>query len=164
MTYDSGYDGGALALSSALTMSLLSCIWLWPCDPMNCNVPGFLVLHSLPQLAQIHFHWVDDVIQSSHPLSSPSPPTLSLSQPRVFSNESALHITWPKYWSCSFSTSDSNEYSRLIFFRIGWFDLLSVWGNLKTLLQHHSMKASKHQCLAFCMVQLSHLHMTMEKP
>ena len=75
---------------------------------------------------------------------------------RVFSNESALHIRWPKYLSCSFNISPSNDYSELISFRIDWFDLLAVWGTFKSLLQHHSSKASIFQCLAFFMAQLSH--------
>ena len=79
---------------------------------------------------------------------------------RVFSNESAIHIRWPKYWSFTFSISPSNEYSGLISFRIGWLDLLAVQGNLKSLLQHHSSKASILQCSAFSTVQLSHAHMT----
>ena len=74
---------------------------------------------------------------------------------RVFSNESFLHIRWPKYWSFSFSISPSNEYSGLISFRIDWFDLLAVQGTLKSLLQHHSSKASILQCSAFFIVQLS---------
>ena len=79
---------------------------------------------------------------------------------RVFSNESVLHIRWPKHWSFSFSNSSSNEYSGLISFRIDWFDLLAVQGTLKSLLQYHSSKASIPWCLAFFMVQLSHLYMT----
>ena len=79
---------------------------------------------------------------------------------RVFSNESVLHIRWPKYWSFSFSISPSNEYSGLISFRMDWFDLLAVQGTLKSLLQHHSSKASILQCSAFFMVQLSHPYMT----
>ena len=79
---------------------------------------------------------------------------------RVFSNESALCIRWPKYWSFSFSISPSNEYSGLISFRIDWFDLLAVQGTLKSLLQHHSSKGSVLQCSAFFIVQLSHLYMT----
>ena len=75
---------------------------------------------------------------------------------RVFSNESVLHIRWPKYWNFSFSISPSNEYSELISFRIAWFDLLAVQGTLKSLLQHHSLKASILQHSAFFMVQLSH--------
>ena len=82
---------------------------------------------------------------------------------RVFSNESALCIRWPKYWSFSFSISPSNECSGLISFRIAWFDLLAVQGTLKSLLQHHSSKASIFQCSAFFMVQLSHLSMTTGK-
>ena len=83
---------------------------------------------------------------------------------RVFSSESALPIRWLKYWSLSFTINPSNEYSRLISFRIDWFDLLAVQGTVKNLLQHHSSKASFLQCSAFCKVQLSHLYMTMEKP
>ena len=82
---------------------------------------------------------------------------------RVFLNESVLHIRWPKYWSFSFSISPSNEYSELIFFRMDWFDLLAVQGNLKSLLQHHSSKASVPWCSAFFMVQLSHSYMTTGK-
>ena len=82
---------------------------------------------------------------------------------RVFSNESVLHIRWPKYWSLSFSISPSNEYSGLISFRMGWLDLLAVQGTLKSLLQHHSSKTSILRCSAFFMVQLSHPYMTTRK-
>ena len=82
---------------------------------------------------------------------------------RVFSNELALHNRWPKYWSFSFSISPSNEYSGLISFRIDWFDLLAVQETLKSLLQHHSLKASVVWCSAFFMVQLSYLYMTTGK-
>ena len=82
---------------------------------------------------------------------------------RVFSNESALCIMWPTYWSFSFSISPSNECSGLISFKIDWFDLLAVQGTLKSLLQHHSLKASVLRCSASCMVQLSHPHMTTGK-
>ena len=82
---------------------------------------------------------------------------------RVFSNESTLQIKCPKYWSFSFSISPSNEYSELISFRIGWFDLLAVQGTLKSLLQHHNMKASILRCTAFFMVQLSHPYMATGK-
>ena len=82
---------------------------------------------------------------------------------RVFSNESVIHIRWPKYWSFSFSISPSNEYSGLISFKTDWLDLLAVQGTLKSLLQHHSSKATILQCSAFFMVQLSHLYMTMGK-
>ena len=82
---------------------------------------------------------------------------------RVFSNELALPIRWPKYWSFSFSISSSNEYSGLISFRMDWFDLLAVQGTLKSLLQHHSLQASVPQCSIFIMVQLSYLYMTTGK-
>ena len=82
---------------------------------------------------------------------------------RAFSNESVLCIRWPKYWSFSFSISPSNEYSGLISFRIDWFDLLAVQGTLKSLIQHHSSKASILQCSAFLIVQLSHPYMTTGK-
>ena len=86
------------------------------CDPMDCSMPGFPVHHQLPELYQIHVHRVGDAIQPSHPLLSPSPPALNLSQHQVFSNESVFCIRWPKYWSLSISPS--NEYSGLIFFRM----------------------------------------------
>ena len=82
---------------------------------------------------------------------------------RVFSNQSAFHIRWPKYWSISFSISPSNEYSGLISFRMDWLDLLAVQGTLRSLLQHHSSKASILQCSAFFIVQLSHPYMTTGK-
>ena len=90
------------------------------------------------------------------------PPSI-FSSTRVFSNESVLHIRWPKYWSFSFSISPSSEYSGLISFRIDWLDFLAVLGTYKSLLQHHSSKASILQCSAFFMVQLSHLYMTTGK-
>ena len=126
-----------------------------PCDPTDCSTPGFPVHHHLLELAQTHVHWVSDAIQPSHSLSSPSPPA-------VFSNELALHIRWPKYWSFSSSISPSNEYSGLISFRIDWFDLLAVQRSLKSLLQHHSSKASILWLSAF-MVHLSHPYMTTGK-
>ena len=82
---------------------------------------------------------------------------------RVFSNESALHIRWPKYWSFSFNINPSNEHSQLISFRMDWLDLLAVQGTLKSLLQHHSSKASILRCSAFFIVQLSHPYMTTRK-
>ena len=95
-----------------------------------------------------------------HPLLLPS--SIFPSTP-VFSNESVLCIRWPKYWSFSFSISLSNEYSGLISFRMDWLDLLAVQGTLKSLLQHHSSKASILQCSAFFIVQLSHPHMNTGK-
>ena len=106
---------------------------------------------------------VDDATQPSHLLSSPSPPALNLSSIRVFSNESALRIRWPKYWSFCISIGPSNEYSGLISFRMDWFDLLAVQGTLKSLLQHHSLKASILWHSDFFMLQLSHLYMTTGK-
>ena len=94
---------------------------------------------------------------------SPSPPAFTLAQHQFFSNESAFLIMWPKYWHFSFSISPSNEHSGLISFRINWFDLVAVQGTLKSLFQHHSLKASILRCSAFFMVQLSHPHTTTGK-
>ena len=126
------------------------------CNSMYCSTPGFSVHHQLPELTQTHVHWVSDAIQPSHPLSSPSPPSFNVSSIRVFSNQSVLHIRWPKCWSFSFSISPSNEYSGLISFSMDWLDLFAVQETLKSLLQHHSSKASVLQYSAFFMVQLSH--------
>ena len=127
-------------------------------------MPGFPVHHQLPKLTQTHVYRVSDAIQSSHPLSSsPSPLAFSFFSIRIFSNESVLHIRWPKYWSFSFNISSSNECSGLISCRMDWLDLLAVQGTLKSLLQHHSSKASILQHLAFFIVQLSHLYMTTGK-
>ena len=133
------------------------------CDPMDHRMPGLLVYHQLPEFTQTHVHWVCDAIQPSHPLASPSPPALYLSHIRVFSNESALCIRWPKYWSFSFNISPSNEYPGLISFRMDWLNLLAVQGTLKSLLQHHSSKASILQCSAFFIVQLSHPYISTGK-
>ena len=133
---------------------------------MDCSTPGFPVHLQLPELTQTHVHQVSDAIQPSHPLSSPSPPAsgpLIFPSIRVFSNESILHITWPKYWSFRFSISPSNEYSGLISFRMDWLDLLSVQATLKSLLQYHSSKASVLWCSAFFIVQFSHPYMTTGK-
>ena len=108
-------------------------------------------------------HWVCDAIQPSHPLSSPFPPAFNLSSIRVFSNQSVPRIRWPKYYSFRFSISPSNEYSGLISFRMDWLDLLAVQGTLKSLLQHHSSKASILRHSAFFIVLLSHLYMTTGK-
>ena len=98
------------------------------CHPMDCSMPGFPVHHHLLELIQTHVHQVDDAIQPSHPLSSPSPPPSVFASIRVFSSESVLPIRWPKYWSFSLSISPSNEYPRLISFRTDRFDLLAVQG------------------------------------
>ena len=124
------------------------------CDPIGCSMPGLPVHHQLLEFTQTHVHWVSDAIQPSHPLSSPSPPPSVFPRIRVFSNESALWNRWPKYWNFSFNISPK-EHSGL-FFRMNWLDLLVVQGTLKSLLQHHSSKASILQCSAFFIVQLSH--------
>ena len=130
---------------------------------MDYSKPGFPVCHQIPEPTQTYAHHVGDAIQLSHPLSSPSPPAFSFSKIRVFSNELVLCIRWPKYCGLSFSISPSNEYSGLISFRMDWLDLLAVQGTLKSLLQHHSSKASILLCLAFFTFQLSHPYMTTGK-
>ena len=125
-------------------------------------MPGFPVHHQLLKLAQTHVHRVSDALQPSL-LLSPSSPAFNLSSIRVFSSESLPCIRWPKYWSSSFSISPSNEYSGLISFRIDGLDLFAVQGTLKSLLQHHSSKASILWCSAFLIAQLSHPYMTTGK-
>ena len=132
------------------------------CNPMDCSTPGLPVHHQLPEFTQTHVHWVSDAIQPSHLLLSPLLPPSIFPSIKVFSNESVLHIKWPKYWSFSFNISPSNEYSGLISFRMDWLDLLAVQKTLKNLLQHHSSKASI-LCSAFFIVQLSHPYMTSGK-
>ena len=130
---------------------------------MDCSTPGLPDHHQLLELTQTHVHWVGDAIQQSHPLSSPLLPPSIFPSINVFSNESALCVRWPKYWSFSFSISPSNEYSGLISFRIDWFDLPAVQGTLKSLLQHHTSKALIFQCSAFFILQLSHPYITTGK-
>ena len=118
------------------------------------------VLHYLTEFAQTHVYGVGDAILCHLILCCPLLLLPSIFPSiRVFSNESVLHIRWPKYWSFSFSISPSNEYSGMISFRIDWFDLLIVQGTLKSLLQHHSSKASILQRSSIFTVQLSHLNM-----
>ena len=148
-------------------MSLEISIYLWQgccsftrscptlCDPMNCSTPGFSVLHYLLEFVQTPGHWVSDAIQPFHPLMPPSPLTSIPPSIRAFSSELTLHIRWPKYWSFSFSISCTNEYSGFIFFSIDWFDFLTVQGTLKSVLHHHSSKASIFWHSAFL-----HLYMT----
>ena len=126
-------------------------------------MPGLLVHHQLPEHAQTHFHRIGDAIQPSHPLSPLLLLPSILPSIRVFSNESVLHIRWPKYWSFIFSISHSNEYSGLISFRMDWLDLLEVQGTLMSLLQYCSSKASIILHSAFFIVQLSHPYMTTGK-
>ena len=130
---------------------------------MNHSTPGLPVHHQLPELSQTHVHWIGDAIQPFHPLSSPSLPAFIFPSIRVFSDESALRIRWPNYWSFSFNINPSNEYSGLISFRMDWLDLLAVQGTLKSLLQHNSSKASILWHSAFFIVQLSHPYMTTGK-
>ena len=136
---------------------------------MNCSMPGLPVNHHLPEFTQTHVHQVGDAIQPVMPSSHlilcrplllvPSiPPSII-----VFSNESTLHMRWPKYWSFSFSIIASKEIPGLISFRMDWLDLLEVQGTLKTLLQHHSSKSSIFRLSAFFTVQLSHPYMTTGK-
>ena len=130
---------------------------------MDCSTQVSLSITSSQSLLKLMF--IESVIPSSH-LIFCHPLLLLLSifpSIRVFSNELALHIRWPKYWSFSFSNSPSNEYSGLISFTTDWFDLLAVQGTLKHSLQHHSSKASILQCSTFFMVQLSHPYMTTGK-
>ena len=133
------------------------------CDSMDCSTPGFPALHYLSEFVQTYVHGVDDAIQPSHPLLPHSPPALKLSQHQGLSNESALRIRRPKYWSFSFKISPTNEHSGLITFRMDWLDLLAVQGTLKSLLQHHSSKALILWLSAFFIVQLSHPYMTTGK-
>ena len=128
------------------------------CDPMNHSMPGLPVHHQLPEPTQTRVHRVGDAIQPSHPLSSPSPPA-----PNPFQHQGLfqwpLHMRWPKYWSFSFSISPSKEHPGLVSFRMDWLILLVVQGTLKSLLQHHSSKASVLWHSAFFIVQLSHPYM-----
>ena len=138
-----------------------SCLTL--SNPMDRSMLGLPVHHQLPEFTQIQVHWIGDDIQPFHPLSSHSPPALNLSQYQgLFKWVSSLDQV-AKYWSFSFSISTSNEYSGLISFRMDWLHLLAVQGTLKSLLQHHSSKASVLQCSPFFIVQLSHPYMTTEK-
>ena len=131
---------------------------------MNCSTPGLPVHHRLTEFTQIHVHHLGDVVQHlihCFPLLLlyPIPPSI-----RVFSNDSTLCMRWPKYWSFSFSSIPSKEIPGLISFRMDWLDLLAVQGTLKSLLQHHSSKASILQRSAFFTVQLSQPYMTIGKP
>ena len=138
-----------------------SCPTLW--NSMNCSTPGLPVHHQLPEFTKLMS--IELVMPSNHLILCH--PLLLLpsifSSIRIFSNESALHIRWPKYWSFSFNISPSNEYSGLITFRMDWLDLLAVQGILKSLLQHHSSEASILRHSAFFIVQLSHPYMTTGK-
>ena len=148
--YHLSYQGSpfkALSVSVQFSSVTQSCLTL--CDPMNRSTPGLPVHYQLPEFSKLIS--IESVMLSSHLilchpllLLPPIPPSI-----RVFSNESALHIRWPKYWSFSFSFSPSSEHPGLISFRMDWLDLLAVQGTLESLLQHHSSKASILWCSAF---------------
>ena len=127
---------------------------------MDCSTPGFPVHHQLLELAQIHVHRADDAIPLCHPLSTLLLMLSIFPRISIISNESVLCIRWPKYWSISFSISTSSEYSGLTSSRMDWLDLLAVQGTLKSLLQHHSSKASILQHSAFFMHDSGNLCMT----
>ena len=133
---------------------------LW--NPMNCSTPDFPVFISWSFFKLMS---IESVIRSNYLILCCPLLLLPSIFPsiRVFSNELALHIKWPKYWHLNFSNGPFNEYSGLISFKIDWFDLLAVQGPLKSLLQHHSLKVSILQHSAFAMVQISHLYMTTRK-
>ena len=162
-----------------------SCLIL--CNPMNHSTPGLPVHHQLLEFTQTHVHRVSDAIQPSHLLSSPSPPAPNPSQHLgLFQWLSSSHCigaslycihcivlycihfivftVLAKYWSFSFSIIPSKEHPGLISFRMDWLDLLAVQGTLKSLLQHHSSKASIIRCSAFFTIQLSHPYMTTGNP
>ena len=132
------------------------------CNPMDCRMPGFHVHHHLQDLLKLMS--IESVMPSNHPIfCRPLLLTSIFPSIRIFSNESIICIRWPQYQSFSFTISPSNEYSGLISFRMDWLDLLSVQGTLKSLLQHHSSKASVLQCSAFFIVQFSYPYMTTRK-
>ena len=133
------------------------------CDPMNRSMPGLPVHHH--SRSSLKLMSIESVMPSSHLilcrplfLLPPIPPSI-----RVFSNESTFHMRWPKYWSFSFSIIPSNEYPGLVSFRIDWLDFLAVQGTLKSLLLHHSSKASTLWHSSLFTVQFSHPYMTLEK-
>ena len=130
---------------------------------MHCSTPGLPVHHQLPKLAQTRLFWVGDAIQPSHPLLPSSPPAFSLSQHQGLFQWVSSSYQVAKVWSFSFSISPSNEHPGLISFRMDRLDLLAVQGTLKSLLQHHSSKASILRCSAFFVVKLSHPYVTTGK-
>ena len=147
--------------SSFSSLQSLSRVRLFA-TPWTATRQASLSITNSPGFTQTHVQRVRDAIQPSHPLSFPFSPSIFPSI-RVFANESVFPIRWPKYWSFSFSISSSNEHPGLVSFKMNWLDLLAVQGTLKSLLQHHSSKASSLQHSAFFMVQLSHPYMTAGK-
>uniref|UniRef100_A0AC11EKZ6 Uncharacterized protein n=1 Tax=Ovis aries TaxID=9940 RepID=A0AC11EKZ6_SHEEP len=150
-----------MCISQSVSSAAQSCPTL--CDPMNRSTLGLPVHYQLLEFTRTHVHRVSDAIQPSHPRSSPSAPAPNPSQHQSLFNESTLHMRWPNYWSFSLSISPSKEHPGLISFRMDWLDLLAVQGTLKSLLQHHSSKASILWRSAFFTVQLSHPYMTTGK-
>ena len=152
-----------MATGSSVQFSSVTQSCLTHCDPMNHSTPGLSSITN--SWSSLRLTSIESVMPSSHlilccsllPLP-PIPPSI-----RIFSNESTLHIRWPKYWSFSFSITPSKEIPELISFRMDFLDLLAVQGALKSLLQHHSSKASILRCSAFFTVQLSHPYMTTGK-
>ena len=136
---------------------VVQCPVLW--HPTDFGMPGSSVFHHLPEFTQIHVHWISDAIQPSHPLSSPSPPAFNLSQHQGLSQRVDSSHQVAKVLDLQLQQY-SNEYSGLISFRIDWFDILVVQGTLKSLLQHHSSKASILQCSLW---SNSHPYMTTGK-
>ena len=151
-----------MASSPISLVQLLSRVWLFV-TPQTAARQAFLSISWLPESTQTHVHWVSDAIQLSHPLPSPSPPALDQSPHQGLFKWVSSCIRWPKYWSCSFKISPTNEHPGLISFRMDWLDLLAVQGTLKSLLQHHSSKASILQHSTFFIVQLLHPYMTTGK-
>ena len=143
------------------TVQLLSHVLLW--DPMDCSTQGLPVHHQLLKFTQTHVHWVSDAIQPSYPLSSPSPPALNLSQHQgLFKWVSSPHKV-AKVLEFQLQHQSFQWTPGLISFRMDWLDLLAVQGALKSLLQHHSSKASILRHSAFFIVQLLHPYMTTGK-
>ena len=152
---------GIKSVTVQFSLVIQSCLTL--CDSMDYSTPGLPVHHQLPEFPKLMS--IESVMPSNHlilchPLVLPPSIFPSI---RVFWNESVLHIRWPKYWRFSFSISPSSENPGLFSFKMDWLDLLAVQGTLKSLLQHHSSKASILQCSTFFRVQLSHPYMTTGK-
>ena len=149
-------------VSSKSSVQLLGHVQLFA-TPWTAAHQASLSIANSQSLLKLISNQISDIIQQSHPLSSPSPPAFNLSQHQGFSNESVLSIRWPKYWNFSFSISPTNDYSGLISFRIDWLDLLALQGTFKSLLQHHCSKASILWHSTCFIVQLSHPYMTTGK-
>ena len=129
-------------INASFQLSSVTQLCLTLCNPLECSIPSFPVHHQVLKLAQTYVYQVSDAIQPSQPLSSTSPLPSIIANIRAFYSESVLCIRWPKDWSFGFSISPSNEYSGLISFRMDWLDLTVDQETLKSVLQHHSSKAS----------------------